>query len=45
MGERDCPVSSINRDGGLDIRHDLVLSSNISSSDGEAVLSGLLCTS
>ena len=45
VGERDRPVSSINRDGGLDIRPDLVLTSSVSSSDGEAVLSGVLCTS
>ena len=45
VGERDRPVSSINRDGGLDIRPDLVLTSSVSSSDGKAVLSGVLCTS
>ena len=45
VGERDRPVSSINRDGGLDIRPDLALTSSVSSSDGEAVLSGVLCTS
>ena len=45
VGERDCPVSSINRDGGHDIRQDLLLTSSVSSSDGEAVLSGVLCTS
>ena len=45
VGERDRPVSSINLDGGLDIRPDLILTSSVSSSDGEAVLSGLLCTS
>ena len=45
VGERDRPVSSINRDGGLDIRPDLVLTSSVSSSDGDAVLSGVLCTS
>ena len=45
VGERDCPVSAINRDGGLDIHPDHVLTSSISSSDGEAVLSGVLCTS
>ena len=46
-GERDsnCPVSSINLDGGLDVRPDHVLTSSVSSSDGEAVLSGVLCTS
>ena len=43
--ERDYPVSSINRDRGLDIRPDLVLTSSVSSSDGEAILSGVLCTS
>ena len=45
VGERDRPVSSINLDGGLDIHPDLVLTSSVSSSDGEAVLSGVLCTS
>ena len=45
VGERDYPVSSINRDGGLDICPDLVLTSRVSSSDGEAILSGMLCTS
>ena len=45
VGERDRPVSSINLDGGLDICPDLVLTSSVSSSHGEAVLSGLLCTS
>ena len=30
VGMRDCPVSSINLDGGLDIRPILVLTSNIS---------------
>ena len=45
IGEQDHPVSSINLDGGLDIRPDLVLTSNVSSSDGEAVFSGVLCTS
>ena len=45
LGERDRPVSSINRDGGLDIRPDLVLTSSVSSSNGEAVLSGVLYTS
>ena len=45
VGERDCSVSSINGDGGLEIRPDLVLTSSVSSSDGEAVLSGVLCTS
>ena len=42
---RDRPVSSINRDGGLDICPNLVLTSSVSSSDGEAVLSRVLCTS
>ena len=45
VGERDHPVSSINRDGGLDIRPDRVLTLNVSSSDGEAVLSSVLFTS
>ena len=45
FGELDRPVSSINRDGGLDIRPNLVLTSSVSLSDGEAVLSGVLCTS
>ena len=45
LGERDRPISSINRDGGLDIRPYLVLTSSVSSSDGEAVLSWVLCTS
>ena len=45
VGVRDRPVSSINRDRGLDIRPDLFLTSSMSSSDGEAVLSGVLCTS
>ena len=45
VGERDRPVCSINPDGGLEIRPDLVLTSSISSSDGEAVLSRVLCTS
>ena len=45
VGERDCPVSSINCDGGLDIRPNLVLTSSVSSSDGEAVLSRVWCTS
>ena len=45
VGERDRPVYSINHDGGLDIHPDLVLTSSISSSDGESVLSGVLCTS
>ena len=45
VSERDHPVSSITRDGGLDIHPDLVLTSSVSSSDGEAVLSGVLCTS
>ena len=44
VGERDCPVSSKNRDRGLDLRRDLVLTSSISSSDGEAVLSWVLGT-
>ena len=45
VGERDHPVSSINRDRGLDICPHLVLTLSVSSSDGEAVLSGVLCTS
>ena len=47
VGEQDHPVSSINYhdDGGLDIRPDLVLTSSVSSSDGEAILSRVLCTS
>ena len=45
VGERDRPVSSINRDGGLDIDPDLVLTSRVSLSDDQAVLSGVLCTS
>ena len=45
IGERDRPVSSINLDRGLNIRPDLVLTSSVSLSDGEAVLSGVLCTS
>ena len=45
VGKQDRPVSSINRDGGLDIRPDLVLTPSVSSSDGEAVLSGVLGTS
>ena len=45
VGERDRPVSSINRGGGLDIRPALVLTSSVSLSDGEAVWSGVLCTS
>ena len=45
VGVQDRPVSSINRDGGLDIRPDFVLTSSVSSSDGEAVWSGVLCTS
>ena len=45
LGERDRLVSSINRDGGLDIRPDLVLTSSVSSSGGEAVFSRVLCTS
>ena len=45
VGERDRPVSSINLNGGLDIHPDLVLTSSVSSSDGEVVLSGVLCTS
>ena len=42
VDERDRPVSSINRDEGLDICADLVLTSSVSSSDGEAMLSGVL---
>ena len=46
VGERDSPVTSINRDGGLDMHPDLVRTSSVSSSDdGEAILSGVLCTS
>ena len=45
VGERDCPVSLISRDGGLDMHPDLVRTSNVSSSGGEAILSGVLCTS
>ena len=47
VGEQDRPVSSINRDEGLDIHPYLVLTSSISSSDasGEAVLSRVLYTS
>ena len=45
VGEQDRPVSSINGEEGLDIRPDLVLTSSVSSSDGKAVLSGVLCTS
>ena len=45
VGERDRPVSSINCDGVLDMRPDLVCTSSVSSSDGEAVLSWVLCTS
>ena len=41
--DRNCPSSSINRDGGLDIRPDLVLTSNVSSSDGEAVFRAGCC--
>ena len=33
VGERDCPVSSINRNEGLDMYPDLVYTSNVSSSD------------
>ena len=44
-GERDRPVSSNKHDGGLDMHPDLVLTSSVSSSDGEAVLSGVLFTS
>ena len=40
--DRNCPSSSINRDGGLDIRPDLVLTS-VSSSDGEAVFRAGCC--
>ena len=45
VGKRDRPVSSINCDGGLDMRPDLIHTSSVSSSDGEAVLSWVLCTS
>ena len=45
VGERDRPVSSINRDERLDMRPDLVRTSSVTSSDGEAVMSGVLCTS
>ena len=45
VGEWDHPVFSINRDGGFDIRPNLVLTSGVSSSNGEAVLGGVLCTS
>ena len=45
VGKRDCSVLSINRDRGLDIHPNLVLTSSVSSSDGEAVLSGVLYTS
>ena len=45
----DCevsPVSSMSLEGGLDIRPDLVLTLNVSSSSGvAAVLSLVLCTS
>ena len=42
----ECSVSSMSLDRGLDIRPDLVLTSNVSSSLGiEAVLSLVLCTS
>ena len=34
---RNCPRSLINRDGGLNICTDIVLTSNVSSSDGEAI--------
>ena len=44
-GEQDRPISLIHREGDLDIRPNLVLTSSISSSDGEAVLSWVLCTS
>ena len=40
-----CPVSSMSLNGGLDIHPDLVLTSNVSSSGIEAVLSLVLCTS
>ena len=45
VGERDHPVSSMNRDRDLDICPNLILTSSVSSSDGEAVLSRVLCTS
>ena len=45
VGERDHPVSSINRVGGHNIRPNLILISSVSSFDGEAVLSGVLCSS
>ena len=45
VGERDHPVSSIYHEGGLDIRPDLVLTSSLSSFDGKAILSGVLCIS
>ena len=44
IGERDHPVSLIDLDGGFDIHPDLVHTSSVSSSDSEAILSGLLCT-
>ena len=40
--DQNCPSSSINRDGGLDIRPDLVLTS-VSSSDGKAVFRAGCC--
>ena len=45
VGKRDHPVTSINHDGGLDMHPNLVHTSSVSSSDSEAVLSGVLCTS
>ena len=45
VGERNRPIASINLNEGLDIHPDLVLTSSVSSSDGEAVLSGVLCIS
>ena len=45
VGEREHSLTLINLDGGLDIHPDLVLTSSISSSDGEAVPSRVLCTS
>ena len=43
--EQDRPVSSRNYDRGLDNRSDHILTSSVSSSDGEVILSGVLCTS
>ena len=45
IGERDHPVSLINRNRGHDIRPNLVLTYSVFLSDGEAVLSWVLCTS